>query len=344
MASVGPPSPGPDDHAARTMLDFLTGAWVTQAISTCVEFALPDRLSTGPADSRVLATDIGADPAALHRLLRFLVGVGILAGDEESGYRNTALSELLRSDVPGSMRDLALIYGGAFYDVWGRLSDAVRTGDEQFTAIFGSPFFEYLDEHPELSRTFERAMEAGSHFLDAVPRMYDFTSSSIVVDIGGGSGVLLERILRSVPHAYGILYERPAVLPAAARRLVAAGQEHRCELAGGDMFEQIPSAGDTYVLCRVLHDWNDAACARLLGNCAAVMERGQTLLVIERLLPSDGSLTMASYWDLHMLLCNPGARERTWEQYRELLASAGFTIVGQRTLPLELRLIQTVRR
>jgi hypothetical protein len=41
------------------------------------------------------------------------------------------------------------------------------------------------------------------------------------------------------------------------------------ELVESDFFERIAARADLYLLKWVLHDWDDAACIRILGNVAA---------------------------------------------------------------------------
>lgn len=100
------------DHRGHT-LDTI-GRMKTIAPKLCLADELAGR-ALGPAE---LAARVGADPVALHRFLRLLAGVGVLAGDKRDGYTLTESGNLLRTNVPGSMRDLAISYGELFYPVW----------------------------------------------------------------------------------------------------------------------------------------------------------------------------------------------------------------------------------
>jgi hypothetical protein len=84
----------------------------------------------------------------------------------------------------------------------------------------------------------------------------------------------------------------------------------------------------------VLHDWDDERCVEILRHCARAMPVDADLLVVERVLPADGSPSLATAWDLHMM-CNVGGRERTADHYARLLAEAGLTLVGHGPLPLD---------
>ncbi|MFD9004220.1 methyltransferase [Streptomyces sp. NPDC059582] len=74
--------------------------------------------------------------------------------------------------------------------------------------------------------------------------------------------------------------------------------------------------------------------SEILRHCARAMPDTADLLVVERVLPADGSASLATAWNLHMM-CNVGGRERRADHYARLFADAGLTLVGQAPLPLD---------
>jgi hypothetical protein len=160
-----------------------------------------------------------------------------------------------------------------------------------------------------------------------------------VVDVGGGQGVLLQRVLEAHPHLYGVVFDRPGVTEAARTRLAEAGLSRRCEVVGGDFFAGVPAGGDAYVLSWILHDWDDEAAARILRNCRAAMSDDGRLLVLELVLsppnephPPTAADRLARTLDLEMLAV-VGGRERTEAEFRALFGRAGFGLA--RVLALE---------
>lgn len=93
----------------------------------------------------------------------------------------------------------------------------------------------------------------------------------------------------------------------------------------------------------MLHDWDDRQCVAILRRCAEAMSAHAELLVVERLLPTGDTPSLAIARDLHMM-CNMGGRERTAEHYRELLAEAGFELTARHELPLDGALLRARRR
>lgn len=329
---------------AETVLRLLTGAWTTQALAAFTELRVPDAMEgeggrgTGVEE---LARKVGARPRNLATLLRYLAMVGVVA-EGRDGFRLTAVGALLRAGDRGSMRALALMYGGPFYQSFAGLGHTVRTGQVAFEHHFGENHFDHFARDPELAELFDRSMAAGSAMFDPVPAHPALTAAAeapagaTVVDVAGGNGELLGRVLAAHPRLNGILLERPHVVEAARRRLEDLGP--RCSFLVGD-FADVPEGGDVYVLSRVLHDWDDEQCREILRHCARAMPDHADLLVVERVLPADGAFSLATAWDLHMM-CNVGGRERTADHYRGLFADAGLALVGEVPLPLDGTVLQ----
>ncbi|MFG2822240.1 methyltransferase [Kitasatospora sp. NPDC048365] len=339
---------------ADRLLRQLTGAWETQAIAVAAELRLADLLDAHPgATAAQLAAGTGTHAESLGRLLRYLASLGLLTrhdGDDghdgdpgDVGYRLTATGRLLHADTPESLRPLALLYGGTFYQSFGHLRHAVRTGEEAFAELFGEHHFPYFARKPESADLFDRAMAASARMFGPVAELVDFSAAELVVDVAGGNGTLLGRVLRAAPHLRGLLLERPHAIEAARTALGAAGVADRCAFVAGDFTASVPAGGDVYILSRVLHDWDDRRCAEILGRVADAMAPGSELLVVERLLPADDSPSLAVAWDVHML-CNVGGRERTEAHYARLLADAGFDLVARHDLPLDGALLRARRR
>ncbi|MEV7547388.1 methyltransferase [Streptomyces sp. NPDC089915] len=341
----GHPRPAAETTArppAETLLHLLTGAWTTQALASFARLRLPDAMDTRTAcGTEDLARLTGTHPRGLATLLRYLAMLGAVTREDlpGEGFRLTELGALLRTDAPASMRPLALMYGGPFYRSFGELDHSVRTGRAAFDHLFGENHFDHFARDPELADLFDRSMAASSRMFRPVPGHPALTAAArasapaTVVDVAGGNGELLRQILTAHPNLRGVLLERPHAVATARRLLDAAGCGARCDYRAGD-FADVPAGGDVYVLARVLHDWDDDRCREILGHCARAMPDHADLLIVERLLPTDGSPSLATAWDLHML-CNVGGRERDADHYARLLADAGLHLHGHSPLPLD---------
>ncbi|HZB30259.1 MAG TPA: methyltransferase [Streptosporangiaceae bacterium] len=347
----------PDESPSSIVLRLLQGAWTTQALHVAAALGIADELADRAATSGELAAATGAHADSLHRLLRYLVTLGVLTGDDESGYRLADVGRLLRSDVAGSERERALTYGTWNYRAFGGLLHTIRTGEPAFDHVFGMSPYDYLAAHPDEARSFDRQMQRAEVFFAKVPEVYDFSGAKTIVDVAGGNGGLLAAILAAAPTARGILFDAEHVVAAARDGLRDRGVLDRCDLAGGNFLESVPSGGDVYVLSRVLHNWDDIDCQTLLTNCHEAMETGATLLILEHLIPSEipggipgeegdcaAARPPAIALDINMMALF-GGRERTWEDFGSLLATAGFDLLPTRQpLPSDITLLIGRRR
>ncbi|GII42489.1 methyltransferase [Planotetraspora phitsanulokensis] len=307
------------------MAQLLGGFLISQALYAVARLDLATALLDGPRDVEDLAAGLECDAEMVRRLLRDLAGMGIFVDEGDDFYSVTPLGATLARGVPGSVRDLALSWMETHYAPFAGLVDTVRTGVPAATAYYGRPFFDWLASEPEQGRRFTGAMADISAGLKAdLLRNYRLPEGATVADIGGADGSVSAQLVGDEPGRHVIVFDLPHVVSEvrAATGDRAAG---RAEIVAGDFFESVPAA-DVYLLSAVLHDWDDEACARILGNIAAAAPAGARLVVVEMVLPEDGNQPHpARATDLIMMAILTG-RERTPREYESLLSRAGFTV------------------
>jgi len=306
------------------MLELVLGAWVAQAIQVATALGIADALVGGPLPATELAKRVGADADGVDRLMRALVSRGVFRKGRD-GYGLNALGETLRSDVGSPMRAAGLFFGSRQHrEHWTHLLDAVKTGKPVVESLRGKPFFDYLGDEPEFAGLFNDAMTGMSEMaVQPAVAAYDFSRHATIIDVGGGHGRLLSAILAATPSARGVLYDLPDVVADAPELLAEFGLTDRVDVQAGSFFEAVPSGGDAYVMKHIIHDWADEEALTILRNVRAAIDAGTTLLLLEFVIPDHDGDFIGKWVDLEMLLV-AGGRERTAEQYRSLLAQAGF--------------------
>ena len=325
-------SPSPDDFAEIVRL--IGGYRISQALYVAVELGIPDLLSNGPKQCDELAANTKTHGPTLYRLLRFLAGAGVCRETRSREFELTTLGSTLRSDVPGSIFPVIRLWlSESHWLSWAHLLHSVRTGEPAFNHAHGMGVFDYLRKDAELSAVFNAAMTTNSSRLSsALLKDYDFSGIRKIVDVGGGHGMTLAKILSANPTVHGVLYDLPDVVAGAGQSIDAAGVRERCEIVGGNFFDSIPQDADRYVLKQIIHDWDDEQSLTILRNCRAAMPNEARLLLIERRIEPDHREAMrVLHIDLEMLV-NVGGRERTDAEYRCLLERADFRLV--RIVPL----------
>ncbi|HEX3096596.1 MAG TPA: methyltransferase [Usitatibacter sp.] len=327
------------DHIDRTeagaqsaLLGLVSGFAVSRALYVVARLGLADLLAAGPRPCGELAAATGTDPSALLRIVRLLATADVLTLDREGRAGLTPVGATLRSDAHPCLRGWVI---GQLADyivgAWGEVMHSVRTGGIAFDQAFGVDVWTYRARNEEAARDFDDAMVSFVATHDrAVVDTGVFARSGRIVDVGGGEGALLLAIVAAHAQASGVVFDQPHVARRAERRIASSPHGSRCSVAEGDAFKAVPSGGDTYVLSRVIHDWDDARALAILRNCRHAMAPGARLVLIERVLPDRiepgprARLVAAS--DIQMMVMN-GGRERTESEYRALLESGGFRFV-----------------
>jgi hypothetical protein len=97
--------------SADALMQLMFGRWPADMIALAAELGISDELASGPASAEELAARTATHPDALHRLMRALVSLGVYGQAPGGDFTLTPLGELLRSDLPGSLRQLATMLG-----------------------------------------------------------------------------------------------------------------------------------------------------------------------------------------------------------------------------------------
>jgi ubiquinone/menaquinone biosynthesis C-methylase UbiE len=321
----------PSDHQRLNLM--IRGFQVSRMLRLAAELAIADRVPReGTIDVADLAQACAVQTLPLLRVLRALSSQSVFSLDAAGFVAHTPLSLLLRTDTEGSLRSAALVLAApGSWAAWNEL-DAALHGGVPHRKAWDMSRFEYLCKHPAEGRHFDAWMGQGSgHRHEAVAAAYDFSTAASIVDIGGGNGALLRTIAQRHAGPRGIVFDREDVVAAIAPRALEEGLEAgRITAVGGDFFAQVPAGADLYLLARVLHDWPDDDCLRILRACRRAMRADGRLLVIEQLpQPDPAKGAPIDYLsDMQMMAMFGSARERTREEFAELLHSAGFECAG----------------
>lgn len=297
--------------------------WQANAVGLAVKLRLADLLSGGPLPVDELAARTDTHEYALYRLMRALESTGLFREIAPRVFAQTAMSEFLRSDVPGSQASSMLHYlgkGNGPYDAWTELEFTVRTGKNALEKIYGCDFWEFLRRNTHANDAMNGAMRSLSNVMTpAVATAYDWGRFPVIADIGGGIGSQIVAILDNFPTTTGILFDQSHVLAN------AIGHE-RLTVVDGNFFESVPQNADAYLLRFVLHDWSDKEAMTILRSVRQSMKPSASLILGEFIIPDGPGPDFSKWTDLQMMLLCRDARERTVRELEALLAETGFRL------------------
>lgn len=288
---------------------------------------IAEHVAAGVTEIGPLAAAAGCDAEVLHSVLTHLVGKGVF---EEPAPGRFALNEPARALLdPGTRLGLDLEgIGGRMAHAWSTLLPYVRTGRPAYDQVFGRPFWEDLEAHPEVAASFDALMGSAGH--GAPNPEFDITGGwervRTVVDVGGGTGSMLAEILRARRHVQGILVDLPGTVARSAEVFEAAGVTGRFTTSGQSFFDPLPAGADLYLLRKVLNDWPDPVAVAILRRCAEAAREGSSgpgrVVVLGAVAPDDAPRPLM----IEMVLA--GGKQRTVTQMRELALQAGLEVLA----------------
>jgi demethylspheroidene O-methyltransferase len=305
------------------MFDLVAGFCHSQILRALIGFDIPARLLDTPADGPTLARlcDVPAD--RMEILLRAGVSLGLLR--QRRGLYHLTVRGAALATVPG-LPEMIRHHDILYRD----LADPVgffRDGQEtELAAFWPYVFGAGAANDPATAATYSRLM-ADSQVLVAEDTLatVDLSGTARLMDVGGGTGAFLAAAALANPGLEGILFDLPAVAPAARARFDAAGLSGRVSIATGSFRDDaLPTGADAISLVRVLYDHSDATVARLLAAVKAALPPGGRVIVSEPMTGGDRPERAGdAYFALYCLAMRTG-RARSAERIAELLAAAGF--------------------
>jgi hypothetical protein len=332
----------PLSSPVEAVMNLALGYLLSRSLHVATEMGIADLVKDGPKSIEALAAITGTHRQSLHRLLRTLAAQGIFAEDDEGRFATTPAAALLQEGV---LRDGVLLCGevtgdGSWWNAVGALRHSVMTGEPAFNRQHGRGFFDYLSEHPECARWFDRGMaNFATAENPAIAAAYDFSAFAHLVDVGGGQGGLLAEILKLYPAVRGTLFDLPQVIrnPTALRELPVK----QWSTLSGDFFRSVPKGADAYVLKRILHDWSDEQCVRILRCCRAAMAHHARLVVVDAVLPPGNVAHPGKVMDILMLIFAEG-RERTQQEFKALFEQADLQLTRIKTTASTLSIVEAI--
>jgi hypothetical protein len=301
----------------------LTDLCTPWCVHTVATLRVADHVAAGKTQIDDLAAACGASRDYLHRVLRHLVGKGVFEEPEPGRF---ALNEPARGLLEPAARlglDLDGI-GGRMAYAWGSLPRAVRTGEPAYHTVFGRPFWEDLQAHPDVAASFDALMGPAGH---GTPDPEVLVSGGwelvrTVVEVGGGTGSLLAEILRARPGVRGTLVDLPATVARSGEVFRAAGVADRVTVVGQSFFDPLPAGSDLYLLKNVLADWPDREVSALLRRCAEAARPSGRVVVLGGVSPDEGVTPSPEL----LMLVLVGGKSRSLAEFRELARGAGLEV------------------
>jgi hypothetical protein len=325
------------------LLQIGSAFWHSRALYVAARLDIATILGDVELEADVIASRATANADAIGRLLRLLAALGVFEEKAPHVFRNNKVSAFLRTDNPGNVRAMILMHNSDAMSLpwYEQLEQGIRQGVPPFRLSHGEELFDYLDHHAELDSLFSEAMDSVEALSgDSFATDFDWGRFERIIDVGGSRGAKSLAILQRHPELVAIVVDRPQVIAEAEHYWAThnAGGIERVRFQAGDAFTTIPSAQgerDIYLLCAVLHCFDDETCTTVLRNVAnACGQTGARIALLEMVLPEVGADVAGASFDMQMFMASRG-RERTLREWTAVFDASGVAlqeVVGLQSL------------
>lgn len=302
------------------------GFWGSKTLLSAIELNLFTELAAGPLDAEALAQRLGLHERAARDFFDALVALGML--ERQAGrYSNTEdAAVFLDRGKPSYVGGMLEMANARLYPFWGKLTEALQTGEPQNEARMGEDFFATMYADQAKLEGFLRAMTGISMGAAvALANKFPWQDYGSVIDIGTAQGALPVQIARLHGHLSGGGFDLPPVRPIFEQYVEAHGLSDRLRFYPGDFFsEELPGA-DVLVMGHILHDWNLEQKRALIRKAYDALPAGGALIVYEALIDDERrENAFGLLMSLNMLIETSGGFDYTGADCTAWLRDAGF--------------------
>lgn len=314
----------------KQLMELATGYWASATFLAANRLRLFPLLSHGPMTAVEVAEKLGGSPRAAEILLNALCALDLLV-DEDDRYRLTAAAAAyLVPDSPAYL-GTAIEWAADQYEAWGRLEDAVRTGQPVVDPAI------HLGDDPAQTRTFVLGMhERAKSVAQAVVHFLDLSSFTSLLDVGGGPGTYAMLLARQHPELRATVLDLPAVAGVAEELISNEGLSDRVKVIGGDATTGEYGDGhfDAVLFSGVLHQMSPETIRRMLDGAHRTLVPGGKVFISDIMLDVVKTQpAFATLFSVQMLLTSSEGAVFSVEECEAWLEEAGFANIERQRLP-----------
>jgi hypothetical protein len=321
-------------EAKKKVFGMIQAFWESQCLYVATRLDIFNILSEGSQSIETLAEKTATKVDKLYVILRALGHLGVLEEQPGRIFASTEVSELLVTNAGPSIGHFAMhIIEPAQWDAWKALETCLHTGEVPFERANGKTVYEFTRDEDWSGDIFIKAMSfLTDHAVDALLDVFDFSRFNTVMDVGGGQGGLISKIVKRF-GCKGILFDLPYVTETAPAYIEKQGVEvDAVQIATGDVFKGLPTGADAIVMKYFLSSWKDEDALTILRHCREALPKHGKVVLLQCIVPDLGEPTVCpdgiipSLFATQIMVAVPGGAWRTQKEYEHLFTASGFQL------------------
>ncbi len=309
------------------IMEIATGFQLSKILFTAVEFDIFNILDKKQLTAEETAKKCCLPIRSLKRLLNGAVALGLLRL-RKGKYSNTMLSmKYLLKGNPEYIGDLMTAYNGMLYDKWGSLEDVIRK--DKYQPVFG-PTGDIIDNISTKPETARRAMMAQHNYsvkpAQEIIKSFDFSKHSMLLDLGGGTGVFSIMAAKKNRGLKAIVFDFPPTCKIAQDMILMHGLSDRVKTHPGNILkDRFPEGADIILISGVLDGYNERNCIKIIRKAFDYLPPGGTVIIKESIINDDRTGPIFPVlFSLALLLETEGGNARSRGEMTQWLKDAGF--------------------
>ena len=325
MSEDRPEAPASAGVTPELIMQLGTSFMATKHLIAASDVGVFEALGDDALDLDALAARIAIPRRTARICADAMVALGLLERDGDL-YRNSPVADaFLSGRDDGDLRPF-LRYLDVSYRAWTEFTGAIRAGQ-------GSGFITRLDS--ETQHVFSAGVEsATARSAVALAESYEFGQHRRLLDLGGGTGSFLVRILDRHPAIECGLFELPHVVVMGRENLKAQTSSGRVRFYEGDLLrDKLPTGYDAFLLANVIHVFTLEHNRGLLERVHASALPGARLLLVNFWTnPTHTKPVFAALMAGEWLMGRGEGDVYSEDEMRDLLTATGWRMIGRRPL------------
>jgi len=316
-----------DRFSPIAIRELATAFQASRIFLTAYELRLFTVLGRGFRSSASVARSLHTDPRATDRLLNALCAIGLVVKEGNRFANSPAAAGYLREGEPGYMA--GFLHTNSLWDTWSTLTTAVRQGKAVRRPGTNDRGAAWLGAF--IAAMHDRAVKHAPGLV----AMIGLEGVGKIMDVGGGSAAFSMAFLRAKKDLTVVLFDLPNVVPLARRYVRREGLTGRMSYISGDYLRDDLGAGyDLVFLSAILHSNSPAENRRLLKKCAAGLNPGGRVVVVDFIMDDDRvSPAHGAFFALNMLVGTDAGDTYTESEIRSWMKEAGLGTTARTDTP-----------
>lgn len=303
------------------------GFWNSRTLLSAVDLGVFTLLAEhGPMDVETLRARLKLHARSARDFFDALVAMNMLDRRDGKYFNSPQTAQFLDRRKPEYVGGLLEMSSARLYRFWDRLTEALRTGENQNESRGGQDLFGALYADPQRLEGFLSAMTGLSlGAANAIAQKFPWKDHRSFIDVGCAQGAVPVTVANVHAHLAGGGFDLPQVKSIFEKYVKQHGLADRVQFHAGSFFSDPLPKADVLIMGHILHDWNLEEKKMLLRKAFDALPAGGAVIVFEALIDDDRRANaFGLLMSLNMLIETSGGFDYTGADCTGWMKEVGF--------------------